>query len=62
MSEELKGVKLFVSIDNLVFERVLCKGKSKTPLLFEIVLRLHQLHIVWDLILHVIIIAGTQTI
>ena len=41
-SGELKDVVLFVFTDNLVFESVFYKGTSKSILLFEIVIRLHQ--------------------
>ena len=59
---ELKGVEFFMFTDNLMFERVFYKGASKITLLFEIVLRLHQVQIIGELILHVIHIAGTQMI
>ena len=61
-SGELKGVELFVLTDNLVFESVLYKGTLKSPLLFELVLRLHQVQMRGELILHVIHIAGTHMI
>ena len=58
----LKGVELFLFTDKLVFESLLYKGKSKTPLLFDIILRLHQVQMRGELILHVIHISGTQMI
>ena len=58
-SGELKGVEFFVLTDNLVFESLFCKETSKSPLLFELVLGLHQVHIRGELALHVIQIAGT---
>ena len=51
---ELDGVELFVFTDNLVFESIFYKGTSKILLLFEIVLRLHQLQMIGELVLHVI--------
>ena len=39
---ELKDVELSVFTYNLVFESVFWKGKSKIPLMFELVLRLYQ--------------------
>ena len=61
-SGELKGVELFVFTDNLVFESVLYKGKLKRSFLFELVLRLHQVQMRGELVLHVIHIAGTRMI
>ena len=58
----LKGVELFVFTGKLVFESECYKGTSKIPLLFEIVLRLHQVQMRGDLILHVIYIAVTRMI
>ena len=46
VSGKLKGVELFVFTESLVFENILYKGTPKNPLLFEIVLRLHQVHII----------------
>ena len=48
--------------DNLVFESVLYKGSSKIPLLFDLVLRLQQIHMRCEFILHVIHIYGTRMI
>ena len=59
---ELKGVELLVFTDNLVFESVFYKEKSKSPLLFEIVLLLHQVNMRGELILHIIHITGTRMI
>ena len=42
-SWELKGVELFVFTDNLLFESVFYELTSKIPLLFDLVLRLHQI-------------------
>ena len=46
VSGKLKGVELFVFTESLVFDNILYKGTPKNPLLFEIVLRLHQVHII----------------
>ena len=51
-------MELFLFTDNLVFEIVFYKGTSKTPLLFEIVLRLHQIKMRGYLILHLVHIPG----
>ena len=45
-----------------MLESVLYKGTSKTPLLFYLVLRLHQVHMRGELILHLIQIVGTRMI
>ena len=45
--------------DNLVFERVFYKGILNIPLLFDLVLRLHQLQMRGKIVLHAIHIAGT---
>ena len=43
-------------------ESVFYNGASTSPLLFEIILRLHQVQMRGELILHVIQIAGTRMI
>ena len=45
-NRELQDVELFVFTDNLVFESLFYKGKSKIPLLFELVLRLHKVQMI----------------
>ena len=40
--------------DNMLFESVFYRGKSKIPLLFELILRLHQVQMRGYLILHVV--------
>ena len=52
-------MELLIFSDNLEFESVFYKGLSKTPLLCEIVLRLHQVQIRGYLILHMLHISGT---
>ena len=49
-------------MDNLVLESIFYNETSKPPLLFEIVLRLKQVQMRGELILHDIKIAGTRTI
>ena len=41
---ELQDMELFVFTNNMVFESVFYKGNSKILLLFEILLRLHQVN------------------
>ena len=59
---ELNNTELFVFMDNLVFESVFYKGKLNIPLLFEIVLSLHQVQMKGELIWHIVHIVGTITI
>ena len=61
-SIQKKNTEIFVLTDNLVLDVVIYKGTSKTPLLFEIFLHLHQVQMKVDLILHIIHIAGTRMI
>ena len=48
--------------DNLVFESIFYKRTSKSPLLLELALRLNQVRMRGELVLHVIRIAGTLLI
>ena len=57
-----KVTKLFVFTDNLVSESLFYKVTFKKPLMFELVLRLHQVYMRGELILHVIHITCTQMI
>ena len=61
-SGELQSVELFILTKNMVFESVYKNGTSKIPLLFGIVLRLHQVKMKGDLILYVTHIAGKRMI
>ena len=61
-SGELKGVELFVFKDNFVFDIVLYKGTSKIPCCFVLVIRLHQVQMRRELILHAICISGNRII
>ena len=58
-SGELWDMELFVFTYNRVFKSVFYKGVSKTPLLFELVIGLHQVHTRGEFILHVVHIAET---
>ena len=53
-------MELFVFTNNLLFESVFYKGTSKSLLLFEIVIRLHQVQIKEELILHILHIEGKR--
>ena len=53
-------MELFVFTNNLLFESVFYKGTSKSLLLFELVIRLHQVQIKGELILHILHIEGKR--
>ena len=55
-------MELFVLTDNMLFESVFYRGKSKIPLLFELILRLHQVQMRGYFTLNVVHIAVTRTI
>ena len=46
----------------MVFDSIYYKGSLKSPLVFEVVLRLHQVQIKGHLILHVIHVTGTSMV
>jgi hypothetical protein len=55
----LAGSEKFVSTDNNTSE---AKGTSTSPLLFELVLRLRQLEMDHDIILHAVHVSGERMI
>ena len=59
---KLKEEERFVFMDILVFESVFYKWYIKRLLIFEIVLRLHQVHMRGDMVLHIFHISGTRMI
>ena len=59
-SEKLQEKELVGVVNNMVLESVFYKGSFKFTLLLEIVLRFHQVQMRWELILHVVHIAGTR--
>ena len=54
--------KSFLCTDNSLAERVFYKGNSKSPLLFELVLRLRKLQLKSNFKLHVVHVAGTRMV
>ena len=58
----MKNVEIFFFTKNLVFESVFYKGTPKIPLLFELVLRPHQVQMKVELILRTVKIVGTRMI
>jgi hypothetical protein len=55
-------VELFIFTDNMVSENAFYRGTSSSPILFELVLRLHLLEMHGGWKLHVIHISGKRTI
>ena len=58
----LKNVEFFVLVEIMIFESVFYKGNSKRPLLFELLIRLHQVQMKVELIPHILHIAGTSMV
>ena len=58
----MENVEIFKLIENLVFKSVFYKGTSNIPLLFELVIRLHQVQMKGELILKVLHIARTRMV
>jgi hypothetical protein len=59
---ELEGFELFLFTDNSVSESVAFKGNSSAELLFELVLRLHNLEMKFMCKINIIHVAGTRMI
>jgi hypothetical protein len=59
MDGTLKECEVFLFVDNSTAEYVYYKGNSSSKPLFELVLRLGQLEMGGNLILHVVHVAGT---
>jgi hypothetical protein len=58
----LRDCELFLFTDNTTAEAAFWKGCSKSPKLFELVLRLKKLEVAADLIIHVVHVAGKRMI
>ena len=59
---ELEGYEMFLFTDNSVSESVAFKGNSSAELLFELVLRLHNLEMKFMCKINIIHVAGTRMI
>jgi hypothetical protein len=57
-----KGTEIFIFTDNWVTELCFFTGTSRSPLLFELVLRLRALEVKGKLFIHLIWVAGTRMI
>lgn len=60
--ETLKHAEVFMFTDNSTSEAAFFKGTSKSPLLFDLVLRLHDLQIKHEVVLHVVHVSGRRMI
>lgn len=61
-TENLQNLEVFVCTDNEVTERAFYKGSSKSPKLFDLVLRLRLIQQYSNFKIHVIHVAGTRMI
>ena len=61
-SDNLQNLEVFVCTDNKVTERAFYKGTSKSPKLFDLVLRLRVIQQYANFKIHVIHVAGTRMI
>ena len=59
---ELRNKEIYLFTDNAVAEYAYCTGNSTSPYLFDLVLRLYQLSVKGECIIHVIHIPGTLMI
>jgi hypothetical protein len=57
---ELRNSEVFLLTDNSTSESAFFKGTSKSEKLFDLVLRLHKLHLYGELTLHVVHVAGRR--
>jgi hypothetical protein len=58
----LTGAEVFLFMDNQAAEGAYCRGTSPRRALFELVVKLYKLQMNYDLVLHVVWIAGTRMI
>lgn len=59
---ELVGVEVFIFTDNSTAERAFYKGSSSSRLLFELILRLHELEMKAGAKIHIVHCSGTRMI
>jgi hypothetical protein len=62
VKHKLGGSEIFIFTDNSTSEAAFWKGTSQSPLLFELVLRLRQLKMNHNIILHVVHVSGKRMI
>jgi hypothetical protein len=61
-THDMRGSELFIFTDNSTAEAAFWKGTSKSPRLFELVLRLKELEMEHDLQIHVVHVSGKRMI
>jgi hypothetical protein len=59
---DMRGSEFFIFADNSTAEAAFWKGTSKSPLLFDLVLRLKELELEHDLQIHVVHVSGKRMI
>jgi hypothetical protein len=62
VEEELIRLEIFIFTDNSTAEAAFWKGISSSPLLFELVVRLKELELEFDLTLHIVHVSGRRMI
>jgi hypothetical protein len=62
VEHKLEGSEIFIFTDNSTSEAAFWKGTSSSPLLFELVLRLKKMEMNYNMILHVVHVAGKRMI
>jgi hypothetical protein len=62
VEQDLRGSEIFIFTDNSIAEAAFWKGTSSSPRLFELVLRLKELEMKYDLTLHIIHVSGKRMI
>jgi hypothetical protein len=62
VEHDLRGSEIFIFTDNSTAEAAFWKGTSSSPRLFELVLRLKELEMKYDLTLHIIHVSGKRMI
>jgi hypothetical protein len=62
VKHKLGGSEIFIFTDNSTSEAAFWKGTSQSPLLFELVLRLRQLDMDHNIMLHVVHVSGKRMI
>ena len=59
---DLQGREVFLFTDNMVSEAIVAKGSSQNPILYQLVVRIVKLQMIYGCIVHFIHVAGTRMI
>ena len=57
-----EAIEIFIFTDNYVAERAFYRGNSRSPTLFELILRLNRLVMTGKIMLHVVWVSGKRMI